>query len=1488
MPLLIHHPSSTVTDAKKLLAHPLVLKAAWTRVEHWYRGSDLVPQPELATWKLYPESEIRKLSRDIRDGEWKPSRWLQVPYPKKGSCLRHYTLPTVRDQVAFMAHMVLLGPLLDAKTHSFVFGNRWYRPVQWDRHKKTWVNRSYPFYSKNVYLPYSRSHGLYRRVANWTVRRMLGVDFEDRNYSGVVQCPDDYQKDYLPPWVNSDWWGTSSSRSAVYWSTLDIQLAYPSVGLEELGSAIQNVLEDPTDNIRQTVSGYPYPALDAITEQAVCLEVANHLLTALRLVEFDSGTIKKDAWKPRHVNLPRNWKGLPTGLAISGLLLNVMLYPSDRKILNYLDSQDTECRSAFLRFADDMTLFSRSSSGLFELMEEVWKGISGDSNARLDYPKSTYRLFLNFAKTGPDAIRDVLNEYLRYQGWKECKERRAVNKGGNYDACEELRPPEDPRRRLDISDWWRRRSNDEKAQKQLDPYSQAIKRSAVRPDEVGPFVTTLVERLSEIGRDTLGDRFGEGADERLVQLHDLARFDIADQQVRPDTRRTFAVNRLVSAWLSSDTEEARAQLKDIRDSVAAVVQETPWKPALWRAVVRATARRPPVTDNSATSGDDATAKEWLLTQLRRIATERRGSGDSANWHRVWPEVEPQKQHTRDESWRELYLSFVRTAFWNALADTILLLQRYHHHSTNPSIADAGLSPNAWVARAVPDGNFDHVAKHLGALDQWAEALYSKDLVGTDLERFSWELDSLVTVVLASRQRLEIAQAWLHCKSPGDRLMIPESLELPKDSLVFRILEHSGRIQPRDAKSRLLGKTALANIRLGARDSSLGDFLFPPEGLSRIKNADKRPRFVLSATKSLGCSGSLDPKFIERIVPDLADLDRLIPTVRKDPLFLSEYGFARSLLLGAKEWSGSIPTLHRLLWGVPTDNRALPDWRIRAWEIPAVGLPTRVAAFLFHKLKDCDKDSEVQSVELPTTWNISAKKDSISVGRMMQFDIVGSSHTVNSVTVSVCRTNSWEIPPHPAYFLPFIMNGSSDSVNESGFTMYCDVLLFLTAMDGGESILGDIVNKGVGAVPFVDRWDWRSRIHLHADAWRDIEEVVSWAFTPHHRMGNFRASIDHSICSHAPKRLRLYDFRLERIDLLLNTQRDGEFVRSIRDTSVDNSSLQKELWLDDAQLSDSLSVRIGQIAASPCEGSILRNFPRIQFRDSNQVMEQVFRIFNSPKSSRGCRNDDSVSGQIDLIVFPEVSVPVAEISTVRQYVKRTGRSSLAGLFWRELSPVYRDSGNRGVRRRWFVNEAELVISMNYNARGPNFVRSYRVRKVLPAHIEIGFEKALSSKSKNLSWKMLKGRRWYRFVHPKWGDFSIAICADLLDPAPWRSLRGELLHLLMVAYNKDVELYESLTWIRAYENYVNLVAVNHGKYGGSFIWTPRRSHSREVATLRGSELFLFADVDLPVKDLIATQRDGVDEAVKRACRKWICGSTDSSRYKAPPPGFSRRSI
>ena len=151
-------------QADDVLANPVILRGAWLRVNSWYSRGELAPQPELSQWQLYPEAELRELASELRSGTWRPESWRQVPYPKKGARLRHYLMPTVRDQVAFMAHMVALGPILDHQIADFAFGNRWHRPIAWHyrRLRPGWVYRRYPVLSDRIYLPYARAHGLFR------------------------------------------------------------------------------------------------------------------------------------------------------------------------------------------------------------------------------------------------------------------------------------------------------------------------------------------------------------------------------------------------------------------------------------------------------------------------------------------------------------------------------------------------------------------------------------------------------------------------------------------------------------------------------------------------------------------------------------------------------------------------------------------------------------------------------------------------------------------------------------------------------------------------------------------------------------------------------------------------------------------------------------------------------------------------------------------------------------------------------------------------------------------------------------------------------------------------------------------------------------------------------------------------------------------------------------------------------------------------------
>ena len=872
----------THTAAGECLSHPLVLRGAWLRVNSWYQSGNLAPQPELSRWRLHPEAELRKLGAALRSGRWKPNVWPQVPYPKKGACLRHYVLPTVRDQVAFMAHMVLLGPLLDHGVENFAFGNRWYRPITWDRRQNPaqWVQRPYPLLTNQIYLPYSRSHGLFRRVAHWTVARMTGAKVDHMDYGGQVQHPNDYENNSLPAWTRQNWWGTESlTEGSASWSALDIQLAYPSVYLDRLRKSLIEMLEMPI--APDLLNGYPRSVLEALGRCEERRHIVQRLSDALDQVVVPPGAIPRDAWRPTHaapVLPPDKDGGIPTGLAISGMLLNVALHSTDRAVLKYLRSQQADRRGAIVRFADDMYVLSQSPRGLFDLIEAVWCGLACNKDASLASPETDSNLHLNLAKIRPVAMEKVVHQFLQDWGWITC------------DDCDHLRPPLEPGTPQTLGDWWEDALDSD--DKKLVQLRDAVERETVLQNEVGPFVTTLVERLSEIGTDTLTERFGEGACDRLVRLHELARFDIDDEQVRADTRRVFAVNRLVRAWLPPD--DGGKALADIRSSVAQVLQATPWKFSLWRAVVRAAARRP--IGQTCQEGEDTKARIWLSSQLQRIAHSP-GTTNPISWIHLWPEDCAGDKHHREKnpSWRTLYLSFHRTAFWHALADVLRELWR-HHEQVNGPHADSGLQPHLWTVRAVPNGFHDHVAEFLGYFDQWVKKLYPQE---PDFREMPWELDELVAAVLASVPRAELADAWRCAEQPGGTLVIPTTSPLSQIPGTVRVLERFDRIQPRIGKvrNRKLNPSALAHVRLGRQDHRLGDLLFPRGRRPRILGAGMDERHTVMMGVSLGCTENVSPELASRLISNPKDS---VEIVSKDPLALMEYSQARRILLGSGE------------------------------------------------------------------------------------------------------------------------------------------------------------------------------------------------------------------------------------------------------------------------------------------------------------------------------------------------------------------------------------------------------------------------------------------------------------------------------------------------------------------------------------------------------------------------------------------------------------
>ena len=1438
------------------------------RVRSWYARGELAPQPELSLWELHPERMLSELSEVLRKNKWRPDEWLQVPYPKQGQKLRHYLKPTVRDQVAFMAHMVAIGPILDSQTENFAFGNRWYRPIAWDRRKlpdqRRWIQLRYPILNENTYLPYPRSHGLFRRVAHWTVAHMTRAPLSGEDEPNRRPKLMDYANEMLPAWTRQPWWNALSNDSNVsaYWTELDIELAFPSVRLDRLEQALERQLinQHPQTRVPNLLEGYPDTLVNSLDSSTVRVEIGRRLIKALRRIKVKQGVIPTDVWQPpRNHPLPKvstdtdQYDGLPTGLIISGLLLNVVLQKSDRRIRKYLEQTCDDSPSAFLRFADDMYVFSSSRNGLFALIEEVHRALSGLRQSDLAKPNRVSNLCINLKKIKPKEVRELVHTYLRDSGWNQC---------------EDCKQPVAPSRRRTgvecISDWLNSVGDCDDTVAQL----RKCDNSALRQGDIGPFVTSLVERMSDIGRDTLRQRFGEGAKEYLARLHELARFQIDDRQVRPDTLRMFSINRLVRAWLprQQDDSEEQRELRLIRQTLSFTIGTMPWKFSAWRAIVRGAARRPKIFK------DSTEENKWLVAQISRIAYTTDGR-DSTSWLQYWPEVDEIDAHAeeRGNCGQTLYVSYLRAAFWQALASVIRELRRHAEVYNKPSDDSLMPLPHFWTVRSVPEGRHNEVADSLSQLDKWVRVLYP-NYREMSLEQWPWELDEFVKCVLTVHPMGELTNAWQPTDDLELILKVPQTQRLRRLQRTLRVIRNSKRLQRKRSSAQIkLCAHDLAQIRFGHADEKFESLLFPTNGTSLISKSAVPPSDTLAIAHNFSCVKRVSLDLAQRVLPSRFEATKMFS---QNVLKFQDYIRARRVIVGQQATRVKQPTIHRLLWGSPSET-PLAQWKMIPWESPAIGLPIRVATSIFLAARVQSIDSRWTPKQGPLTWQVDDTKAVLANGRRNQFEQVAEPPNT-SQNLFITKSTKWEIPPNVAFYRPFLVVEARD-VHVESYHLYCDVLILLTMLDGDERILDRLASRGVGGTPFEDRWAWRARIHIPRNSWRLIEKILRWSDKPTTDIDTLNSKLTTSLKRWSRKSISWQDFQSERIDVGLDPRTDLDIVRAISTTGkLSKPNLPKDLTVDQISLENEMLVRVGQTNAWPDKTSVVNSFPHISSESANEMIEQVCNVFLAPTQTTHRTSPG-------LVVLPELAIPQQEIQSLRSLVKSENKGVVAGLYWRYVKSAFKPSMEFTPSRRYIVNELELVLPIQ-EERGPSLARWFRVQKPTPAHVEVGLARAISKKSANCS--ILSGKRWYRFIHPEWGDFSVGICSDLIDSEPWRLLRGELLHLFLVAFNKDVELFDSLTWIRAYENYVNVASVNHGKFGGSFIWTPKSKQMKELARLRGNNLVLIADVRMPVKSLFEVQKDGVEKAIERESALWLDEIEDSSAFKSPPPGYRIR--
>lgn len=290
----------------------------------------------------------------------------------------------------------------------------------------------------------------------------------------------------------------------------------------------------------------------------------------------------------------------------------------------------------------------------------------------------------------------------------------------------------------------------------------------------------------------------------------------------------------------------------------------------------------------------------------------------------------------------------------------------------------------------------------------------------------------------------------------------------------------------------------------------------------------------------------------------------------------------------------------------------------------------------------------------------------------------------------------------------------------------------------------------------------------------------------------------------------------------------------------------EVGLSTPDLHENIQIALANIPVSleQIEASYL-NKPDLE-RKRLKPLTGLLNEISKYRSKKGKR--------IDLLIFPEVSIPYAWESMIVAWARKHRIGVICGLEHRVT--------------RTNVARNEVLAALPYQAGNHHWacMPIHRLKRIYsPEETFVLLNESLKIPSASAS------RDRYQLIRWRGASFAVYNCFELTNIEDRCLFKGKVDFIICTEFNRDVNYFSNIVESAARDLHCYVIQVNDSKFGDSRVVCPSKSDRMNPLRIKGGDNLTFLTMSIDLKSLREHQRKGYGL------------QKDSPLFKPTPAGF-----